>query len=47
MKKIVHDYDTLRLKFENDNKIFERYKDFFMLLDETFDKISLINTRHL
>ncbi len=38
--KLVYDYDTLRLKFENDNKIFEIYKDFFMLLDDTFDKNS-------
>ena len=37
-KKIEYDYDTLRLKFDNDNKIFEIYKNFFMLLDETFDK---------
>jgi hypothetical protein len=37
-KKLVYDYDTLRLKFENDNKIFEIYKNFFMILDETFDK---------
>ena len=35
---MVYDYDTLRLKFENDNKIFEIYKNFFMLLNETFDK---------
>ena len=26
------------MKFENDNKIFEKYKDFFILLDETLDK---------
>ena len=26
------------LKFENDNKIFEKYKDCFILLDETLDK---------
>ncbi len=35
---LVYDCDTLHLKFENDNKIFEIYKDFFMLLDKTFDK---------
>ena len=38
IKKLEYDYDTLRLKFENDNKIFEIYKDFFMLLNETIDK---------
>ena len=37
-KKLKHDYNLLRLKFENDNKIFEIYKDFFLLLDETIDK---------
>jgi hypothetical protein len=37
-KKLEYDHDTLRLKFENDNKIFEIYKDFFLLLDETIDK---------
>ena len=37
-KKLSYDYNTLRLKFENDNKIFEKYKDFFILLDETLDK---------
>ena len=37
-KKLVYDNDTLHLKFENDNKIFEIYKDFFLLLDETIDK---------
>ena len=37
-KKLLYDYNTLRLKFENDNKIFEIYKDFFILLDETLDK---------
>ncbi len=26
------------MKFENDNKIFEKYEDFFILLDETLDK---------
>ena len=36
--KTVYDYDTLRLKFENDNKILAIYKDFFLLLDETCDK---------
>ncbi len=25
-KKLAYDYNTLRLKFENDNKIFEKYK---------------------
>ena len=37
-KKLEHDYNLLRLKFENDNKIFKIYKDFFLLLDETIDK---------
>ena len=37
-KKLEHDYNLLRHKFENDNKIFEIYKDFFLLLDETIDK---------
>ena len=37
-KKLSYDYNTLLLKFENDNKIFEKYKDFFILLDETIDK---------
>ena len=37
-KKSSYDYNTLLLKFENDNKIFEKYKDFFILLDETIDK---------
>ena len=37
-KKLLYDSNTLRLKFENDNKIFEKYKDFFILLDETLDK---------
>ena len=36
--KTVYDYDTLRLKFENDNKIFAIYKDFFILLGETCDQ---------
>ena len=37
-KKLLYDYNTLLLKFENDNKIFEIYKDFFKLLGETSDK---------
>ena len=37
-KKLEHDYNLLRLNFENDNKIFKIYKDFFLLLDETIDK---------
>ena len=37
-KNLEYDYDTLRFKFENDNKIFEIYKYFFLLLDETIDK---------
>jgi hypothetical protein len=37
-KKLEHDYNLLRLKFENDNKIFKIYKDFFLLLDERIDK---------
>jgi hypothetical protein len=37
-KKLAYDYNTLRLKFENDNKIFEKYKDCFILLDETSKK---------
>ncbi len=35
---LLYDYDTLRLKFENDNKIFEIYKNFSILLDETLNK---------
>ncbi len=38
MKKKLYDYNTLRLKFENDNTIFEKYKDCFILLDERLDK---------
>ncbi len=30
-KKLLYDYKTLMLKFENDNKIFEKYKDCFIL----------------
>ncbi len=26
------------MKFENDNKIFQKYKDFFILLNETLNK---------
>ena len=37
-KNLLYDYKTLMLKFENDNKIFEKYKDFFILLDETMNK---------
>jgi hypothetical protein len=37
-KKLLYDYKTLLLKFESDNKIFEKYKDCFILLDETLDK---------
>ena len=37
-KKLAYDYNTLQLKFENNNKIFEKYKYFFILLDETLDK---------
>ena len=37
-KKLLYDYNTLRLKFENDNTIYEKYKDYFILLDETLDK---------
>ena len=39
MKKLLYDYDTLRIQFENDNKIFEKYKECFILLDERLDKI--------
>ena len=46
-RKLAYDYKTLRLKFENDNKIFQKYKDFSILLDETLNKVSLINTNHL
>ena len=42
-RKLTYDYDTLRLKFENDNKIFEKYKDFFILLDETLDKSFIVS----
>ena len=28
----------MRIKFENDNEIFEKYKDCFMFLDDTLDK---------
>ncbi len=34
-KQLLYDYDTLRFKFENDNTIFEKYKDCFILLDYT------------
>ncbi len=37
-RKLAYDYNILRLKFENDNKIFEKYEDFFILLDETLNK---------
>ena len=37
-RKLAHDYNTLLLKFENDKKIFEKYKDYFILLDETLNK---------
>ena len=37
-RKLAYDYKTLRLKFENDNKIFQKYKDFSILLDETLNK---------
>jgi hypothetical protein len=37
-RKLAYDYNTLRLKFENDNKIFGKYKDCFILLDETLNK---------
>ena len=38
-KKLLYDYNTLRLKFENDNTIYEKYKDYFILLDDTLDTI--------
>ena len=38
-KKLLYNYKTLMLKFENDNKIFEKYKDCFILLDETLNSI--------
>ena len=34
-RKLSYDNDILRFKFENDNKIFEKYKDCFELLDDT------------
>ena len=37
-KKLLYNYDGLRFKFENDNKIFDKYKDLFIILDETLDK---------
>ncbi len=37
-KKLTYDCNTLRLKFENDNTTFEKYKDFFILSDETWNK---------
>ncbi len=37
-KQLLYDYETLQVKFENDNKIFGKYKDCFILLDETLDK---------
>ena len=46
-KKLAYDYNTLRLKFENDNKIFEKYKYFFLLQMRHQIKFSLINTSHL
>ncbi len=38
-KQLSYDCDTLRVKFENGNKILEKYKDCFMLMDDTLDKI--------
>ena len=37
-KKIEFNYEKLLLKFENDNKIFKEYIDYFMLLNDTLDK---------
>ena len=38
-KKLAYDYNTLRLKFcIFKYKILEKYKDFFILLDETLNK---------
>lgn len=37
-KKIEFNYEKLLLKFENDNKIFFEYRDYFMLLNDTLDK---------
>ena len=36
--KIAFNYEMLLLKFENDNKIFKEYRDYFMLLNDTLDK---------
>ena len=37
-KKLLNNYELLLSKFEHDNKIFEVYKDYFTLLDDTLDK---------
>jgi len=37
-KKLDNNYELLLFKFEHDNKIFEVYKDYFTLLDDTLDK---------
>ena len=36
--KLEFNYEKLLLKFENDNKIFKEYRDYFMLLNDTLDK---------
>ena len=37
-KHLFNNYELLLSKFENDNKIFKVYKDYFTLLDDTLDK---------
>ena len=37
-KHLFNNYELLLSKFENDNKIFEVYKDYFMLLNNLIDK---------
>ncbi len=37
-RKLTYDDNTLRLKIENYDKIFEKYKYCFILLDETLNK---------
>ena len=37
-KHLFNNYELLLFKFEHDNKIFEVYKDYFMLLNNLIDK---------
>ena len=37
-KHLFNNYELLLFKFENDNKIFEVYKDYFTLLNNLIDK---------